>query len=168
MAAEAAARAKLTSIEARLEAEYEGALAQVRIVADSLQAKSHAYNILQAAYTEALDAWAAGPSDPKKPCPYCGINSRRHQTMSKMFNQVKESGANSKEAMTLKADLARKQTECAGLETRVEDLADQVRQLGLTLETARAASTQNDQHQGILLRDAEERAETATTELHQL
>ena len=68
----------------------------------------------------------------------------------------------------MKADLARKQTECAGLETQAEDLADQVRQLGLTMETARAASTQRDQHQGILLRDAEERAEIATTELHQL
>ena len=47
-------------------------------------------------------------------------------------------------------------------------LNDQLRQLGLTLDAARAASAQRDQHQGILLRDAEERAETATTQLHQL
>ena len=111
----------------------------MKTVADSMSAKSHAYNLLQAAFNEAKAKWAAGPEDPREPCPYCGLNSRHYKMMSKMLTDIKNAGANSKEALALKADLTKKQEECAALENRATELADQVKQLGLTLEAARAS-----------------------------
>ena len=70
--------------------------------------------------------------------------------------------------MTLKADLTRKQVECAELETQAEGLNEQLRQFGLKLETAQKASDHKEQHRAILLRDAQERAESALNQLHQL
>ena len=49
-----------------------------------------------------------------------------------------------------------------------EGLTEELRQFGLKMDTAQKASDRKDQHQAILLRDAEERAESALNQLHQL
>ena len=167
-AAEAAAKDKLQSIEDRLEAEYEGALAQLKNVADQLQAKSHAYTIIKKAFDEAQAAWKAGPVDPEHPCPYCGINARRYKGMTQMLNQVKVAGITTKDALKLKADLAHKQTVCAELETQAEGLNEELRQYGLRMTEAQKANDHLEEHRSILLRDAEARAATSLDQLREL
>ena len=85
-----------------------------------------------------------------------------------MINQIKGAGITTKEALKLKAELARKQTMCADLETQAEGLNEELRQFGLRMTEAQKASDHLEEHWAILLRDAEERAAASLSQLLQL